>query len=32
LVQCGLIDKTDDGKLHLPYDEVRVELVCQAAA
>jgi predicted transcriptional regulator len=32
LVKCGLIDRSDDGKLHLPYDEVRVSLVCQAAA
>ena len=23
LTRCGLIDKTDDGKLHFPYDEVR---------
>jgi predicted transcriptional regulator len=32
LVQCGLIDNTADGQFHLPYDKVRVELVCQAAA
>jgi len=32
LSQCGLIDKTDDGKLHLPYDEVRLELVAKAHA
>lgn len=32
MVKCGLIDRSDDGKLHLPYDEVRVSLVCQAAA
>jgi predicted transcriptional regulator len=32
LVRCGLIDKGDDGKLHLPYDAVRLELVCKAAA
>lgn len=32
LVLCGLIDKTEDGKLLLPYDEVRVDLHCQAAA
>ncbi|NEV60667.1 transcriptional regulator [Thiorhodococcus minor] len=32
LANCGLIDKTEDGKLHLPYDEVRVQLVAKAAA
>ena len=32
LTKCGLIDRTEDGKLHLPYDEVRVELRCRAAA
>jgi predicted transcriptional regulator len=32
MVKSGLIDRRDDGKLHLPYDEVRVSLVCQAAA
>ena len=32
LVQCGLVDKTADGKLHLPYDEVRLELVARADA
>ncbi len=32
LAKCGLIDRTKDGKLHLPYDEVRVELRCRAAA
>lgn len=29
---CGLLDKTADGKLHLPYDEVRLELVASARA
>ncbi|MEA3642939.1 MAG: transcriptional regulator [Lamprobacter sp.] len=32
LVQCGLVDKTSEGKFHLPYEKVCVELVCQAAA
>jgi predicted transcriptional regulator len=32
LVQCGLIDKLSDGKLHFPYDAVRVELAFEAAA
>jgi hypothetical protein len=32
MVKCGLIDRSYDGKLHLPYDEVRVSFVCQAAA
>lgn len=32
LAQCGLIDKTAEGKLHLPYDEVRLELVAKAEA
>lgn len=32
LVNCGLVDKTADGKLSLPYDEVRLELVVRAAA
>ena len=32
LVKCGLIDKTDDGKLLLPYDQVRVELEFRAVA
>jgi predicted transcriptional regulator len=32
LVECGLIDRTADGAPNLPYDEVRVSLVCQAAA
>lgn len=31
MVGCGLIDKTPAGKLHLPYDEVRLELVLKAA-
>ncbi|EXJ13362.1 hypothetical protein D779_3834 [Imhoffiella purpurea] len=31
LAGCGLIDKMEDGKLHLPYDEVRLELVAKAA-
>ena len=32
LVKCGLIDKTKDGKLLMPYDQVRVELECRAVA
>lgn len=32
LVNYGLIDKTSDGKLSLPYDEVCLELVVRAAA
>ena len=32
LVQCGLIDKNAEGRLHLPYDEVRLELVARAQA
>lgn len=32
LVLCGLIDKTADGKLHLPYDEVHLNLVAKADA
>jgi predicted transcriptional regulator len=31
LVRCGLVDKTEDGRLHLPYDEVRLALVARAA-
>lgn len=32
MLQCGLIDNTADGLLHLPYDEVRLELVAKAHA
>ena len=32
LVACGLIDKSADGKLHFPYDAVRVELSWRAVA
>jgi predicted transcriptional regulator len=32
LSTCGLIDRVEDGKLLLPYDEVKVELSCRAAA
>jgi predicted transcriptional regulator len=32
LVNCGLIDKTSEGKLSLPYDTVRLELIVRAAA
>ncbi len=32
LVQCGLIDRTSEGKLHFPYERVCVELAYQAAA
>jgi predicted transcriptional regulator len=31
LVLCGLIDKTDDGKLSFPYDAVRVDFMVKAA-
>jgi len=31
LVSAGVIEKTDDGKLVFPYDEVRLELVLKAA-
>ncbi|QVL47881.1 MAG: transcriptional regulator [Thiocapsa sp.] len=31
LVVCGVLDKTDDGKLVFPYDEVRMEIVLKAA-
>ena len=31
LVACGVLDKTDDGKLVFPYDEVRMEIVLKAA-
>lgn len=31
LVNCGLIDRTNEGQLHLPYDEVRLELIAKAA-
>lgn len=30
LVSCGLIDKTDDGKLSFPYDAVRVDFMVKA--
>ncbi len=32
LVNCGLIDKTDKGKLSLPYDEIHLEMIVRAAA
>ncbi|QVL49977.1 MAG: transcriptional regulator [Thiocapsa sp.] len=32
LASIGLIDKTSDGKLHFPYDEVRIEMAWHAAA
>jgi predicted transcriptional regulator len=32
LIKCGLIDRLADNAVHLPYDEVRVSLVCKAAA
>ncbi len=32
LVAAGVIDKLPDGKLHFPYDEVRLELTWKAAA
>lgn len=31
LLRCGLVDKTEDGRLHLPYDEVRLALVARTA-
>jgi len=31
LVACGVIEKTEDGKLLFPYDEVRLELRLKAA-
>lgn len=31
LVLCGLVNKTADGKLHLPFDAVRVEFIAKAA-
>jgi len=32
LVKAGVIEKTPDGKLHFPYDAVRIELGWRAAA
>jgi len=32
LIGIGLIDKTDDGKLHFPYSGVHMELDWRAAA
>ncbi|WP_295579820.1 transcriptional regulator [uncultured Lamprocystis sp.] len=32
LVKAGVIEKTVDGKLHFPYDAVRIELGWRAAA
>ena len=31
LVNAGLLDKTDEGKIVFPYDEVRVDFVLKAA-
>lgn len=31
LVLCGLVEKSEDGKLHFPYDAVHVEFVLKAA-
>jgi predicted transcriptional regulator len=31
LVSAGVVERTDDGKLLFPYDEVRLELVLKAA-
>lgn len=31
LVLCGLLDKTDDGRLHFPYDAVHVDFMVKAA-
>ncbi|MEA1052673.1 transcriptional regulator [Lamprobacter modestohalophilus] len=32
LAKCGLIDRTEDGKLLLPYDAVQVRMEYRAAA
>lgn len=31
LVLCGLINKTDDGKLHFPYEVVHVDFMLRVA-
>lgn len=31
LVQCGLVDRTEDGKLHFPYERVHVDFMLEAA-
>lgn len=31
LVQCGLVDKTEGGKLSFPYDAVHVDFMLKAA-
>lgn len=31
LLTCGVLDKTDDGKIVLPYDAVKVEFLLKAA-
>lgn len=31
LMSAGVVERTDDGKLLFPYDEVRLELVLKAA-
>jgi predicted transcriptional regulator len=31
LLSCGVLDKTDDGKIVLPYDAVKVEFLLKAA-
>jgi predicted transcriptional regulator len=31
LLACGVLDKTEDGKIVLPYDAVKVELLLKAA-
>lgn len=31
LLNCGVLDKTEDGKIVLPYDAVKVEFLLKAA-
>jgi predicted transcriptional regulator len=31
LLSCGVLDKTEDGKIVLPYDAVKVEFLLKAA-
>jgi predicted transcriptional regulator len=30
LLNCGVLDKTEDGKIVLPYDAVKVEFLLKA--
>lgn len=32
LVECGVLDKTEDGKVHFPYDAVHVDFTIRRAA